>query len=218
MSSFFTDTILERGKKYFEQNRVFSVNQKGDQTYTGIVLGSEAYHTKIIVDDTNQVIDAICDCPYAKDGHHCKNEAALYFAIEERLPKDEQQYIDINALLKRVRARSRSSYMLKREFNEEFKKYLSEDRVEINSVEYTNLGLIQFTRKRQGKELAFYYKEKCQYCEGTGYFLSKDRIILNLLAELNSQIKYNDLNKIVIKTKKDIIKELNKYIDNNKIK
>ena len=113
MSSFFTDTILERGKKYFEQNRVFSVNQKGDQTYTGIVLGSEAYHTKIIVDDTNQVIDAICDCPYAKDGHHCKHEAALYFAIEERLPKDEQQYIDINALLKRVRARSRSSYMIK---------------------------------------------------------------------------------------------------------
>lgn len=46
--------------------------------------------------------------------------------IEERLPKDEQQYIDINALLKRVRARSRSSYMLKREFNEEFKKYLKE--------------------------------------------------------------------------------------------
>ena len=47
MSSFFTDTILERGKKYFEQNRVFSINQKDDKTYTGIVLGSEAYHTKI---------------------------------------------------------------------------------------------------------------------------------------------------------------------------
>ena len=59
MSSFFTDTILERGKKYFEQNRVFSVNQKGDQTYTGIVLGSEAYHTKIIVDDTNQVMQYV---------------------------------------------------------------------------------------------------------------------------------------------------------------
>jgi len=100
---------------------------------------------------------------------------------------------------------------------EEFKKCLSEDRVEINSVEYTNLGLIQFTRKRQGKELAFYYKEKCQYCEGTGYFLSKDRIILNLLEDLNNQIKSQDIKKIVIRTKKDIIKELNKYIDNNKI-
>ncbi|WP_339011631.1 ribonuclease E/G [Fusobacterium animalis] len=100
---------------------------------------------------------------------------------------------------------------------EEFKKYLSEDKAEINSVEYTNLGLIQFTRKRQGKELAFYYKEKCQYCEGTGYFLSKDRIILNLLEDLNSQIKSQDIKKIVIRAKKDIIKELNKYIDNNKI-
>ena len=100
---------------------------------------------------------------------------------------------------------------------EEFKKYLSEDRVEINSVEYTNLGLIQFTRKRQGKELAFYYREKCQYCEGIGYFLSKDRIILNLLEDLNNQIKSQDIKKIVIRTKKDIIKELNKYIDNNKI-
>jgi len=100
---------------------------------------------------------------------------------------------------------------------EEFKKYLSEDKAEINSVEYTNLGLIQFTRKRQGKELAFYYKEKCQYCEGTGYFLSKDRIILNLLEDLNSQIKSQDIKKIVIRAKKDIIKELNKYVDNNKI-
>ena len=86
-----------------------------------------------------------------------------------------------------------------------------------NSLEYTNLGLIQFTRKRQGKELALYYREKCQYCEGTGYFLSKDRIILNLLEDLSSQIKSQDIKKILVKTKKDVIKELNKYIDNNKI-
>ena len=100
---------------------------------------------------------------------------------------------------------------------EEFKRYLSEDRIEISSLEYTNLSLIQFTRKRQGKELALYYREKCQYCEGTGYFLSKDRIILNLLEDLNSQIKSQDIKKILVRTKKDIIKELNKYIDNNKI-
>ena len=54
MSSFFTDTILERGKKYFEQNRVFSVNQKDDKTYTAIVLGSEAYHTKITLVNMKQ--------------------------------------------------------------------------------------------------------------------------------------------------------------------
>ena len=100
---------------------------------------------------------------------------------------------------------------------EELKRYLKKDRMEINSLDFSHLGLVQFTRKRQGKELSFYYREKCHYCEGTSYLLSKDRIILNLLAELNSQIKYNDLNKIVVKTKKDIIKEVKKLISNTKI-
>ena len=100
---------------------------------------------------------------------------------------------------------------------EELKRYLKKDRMEINSLDFSHLGLVQFTRKRQGKELSFYYREKCHYCEGTSYLLSKDRIILNLFAELNSQIKYNDLNKIVIKTKKDIIKEIKKLISNPKI-
>ena len=100
---------------------------------------------------------------------------------------------------------------------EELKRHLKKDRTEINSLDFSHLGLVQFTRKRQGKELSFYYREKCHYCEGTGYLLSKDRIILNLLADLNSQIKYNDLNKIVVKTKKDIIKEVKKLISNAKI-
>ena len=100
---------------------------------------------------------------------------------------------------------------------EELKRYLKKDKMEINSLDFSHLGLVQFTRKRQGKELSFYYREKCLYCEGTSYLLSKDRIILNLFAELNSQIKYNDLNKIVIKTKKDIIKEIKKLISNVKI-
>ena len=100
---------------------------------------------------------------------------------------------------------------------EELKKYLKKDKMEINSLDFSHLGLVQFTRKRQGKELSFYYREKCHYCEGTSYLLSKDRIILNLLADLNSQIKYNDLDKIVVKTKKDIIKEVKKLISNAKI-
>ncbi len=100
---------------------------------------------------------------------------------------------------------------------EELKRYLKKDRMEINSLDFSHLGLVQFTRKRQGKELSFYYREKCHYCEGTSYLLSKDRIILNLFAELNSQIKYNDLDKIVVKTKKDIIKEIKKLISNPKI-
>lgn len=124
MSSFFTDTILERGKKYFEQNRVFSVNQKDDKTYTGIVLGSEAYHTKINVDDTNQVVDASCDCPYAEDGRHCKHEAALYFAIEKRLPKQEEKGFDVNGLLKKIRKKTRNNRFINYEFRNSYDDYL----------------------------------------------------------------------------------------------
>ena len=124
MRSFFTDTILERGKKYFEQNRVFSVNQKDDKTYTGIVLGSEAYHTKIIVDDTNQVVNASCDCPYAEDGHHCKHEAALYFAIEDRLPKEEEKGFDVLGVLKDIRKRTHTNYYIDYEFRNRYDTYL----------------------------------------------------------------------------------------------
>mgnify|MGYP000286572047 CR=1 FL=1 len=46
MKSFFTETILKRGKTYFEQNRVFSVNQYDNQTYTGIILGNIAQFVK----------------------------------------------------------------------------------------------------------------------------------------------------------------------------
>ena len=81
-------------------------------------------HIKITLDERYDVMSASCDCPYAIEGKHCKHEAALYFAIEDRLPKDEQQYIDINALLKDIRRRTHGSFMLKREFNQEFKKYL----------------------------------------------------------------------------------------------
>ena len=68
MKSFFTETILNRGKAYFEQNRVFSVNQYDNQTYTGIILGNEAYHTKITLDEHYDVMSASCDCPYAIEG------------------------------------------------------------------------------------------------------------------------------------------------------
>ena len=115
MKSFFTETILKRGKTYFEQNRVFSVNQYDNQTYTGIILGNEAYHTKITLDEHYDVMSATCDCPYAKEGNHCKHEAALYFAIEDRLPKDEQQYIvkTLDAVAEMIKLRKETIQLTK---------------------------------------------------------------------------------------------------------
>ncbi len=210
--------LIKKLRKYFKDEDIFeyyNINSQIERALDRkVYLDSGAY---IIIEKTEALISIDVNT-----GQNIGNKTSqeLIFQTNLEATKEIARQIKLRNLagiiivdfidMKKISDRKRVL--------EELKKYLSEDKAEINSVEYTNLGLIQFTRKRQGKELAFYYKEKCQYCEGTGYFLSKDRIILNLLEDLNSQIKSQDIKKIVIRAKKDIIKELNKYIDNNKIK
>ena len=209
--------LIKKLRKYFKDEEIFeyyNINSQIERALDRkVYLDSGAY---IIIEKTEALISIDVNT-----GQNTGNKTSkeLIFQTNLEATKEIARQIKLRNLagiiivdfidMKKISDRKR--------ILEEFKRYLSEDRVEINSLEYTNLGLIQFTRKRQGKELALYYREKCQYCEGTGYFFSKDRIILNLLEDLNSQIKSQDIKKILVKTKKDVIKELNKYIDNNKI-
>ena len=209
--------LIKRLRKYFKDEEIFeyyNINLQIERALDRkVYLDNGAY---IIIEKTEALISIDVNT-----GQNTGNKTSqeLIFQTNLEATKEIARQIKLRNLagiiivdfidMKKISDRKR--------LLEEFKKYLSEDRVEINSVEYTNLGLIQFTRKRQGKELALYYREKCQYCDGTGYFLSRDRIILNLLEDLSSQIKSQDIKKILVKTKKDVIKELNKYIDNNKI-
>ena len=210
--------LIKKLRKYFKDEDIFeyySINSQIERALDRkVYLDSGAY---IIIEKTEALISIDVNT-----GQNTGNKTSQEIIFQTNLEATKE-------IARQIKLRNLAGIIIidfidmkkfydRKRVLEEFKKYLSEDRVEINSVEYTNLGLIQFTRKRQGKELALYYREKCQYCEGIGYFLSKDRIILNLLEDLNNQIKSQDIKKIVIRTKKDIIKELNKYIDNNKIK
>ena len=209
--------LIKKLRKYFKDEDIFeyySINSQIERALDRkVYLDSGAY---IIIEKTEALISIDVNT-----GQNTGNKTSQEIIFQTNLEATKE-------IARQIKLRNLAGIIIidfidmkkfydRKRVLEEFKKYLSEDRVEINSVEYTNLGLIQFTRKRQGKELALYYREKCQYCEGTGYFLSKDRIILNLLEDFNNQIKSQDIKKIVIRTKKDIIKELNKYIDNNKI-
>ena len=209
--------LIKKLRKYFKDENIFeyySINSQIERALDRkVYLDSGAY---IIIEKTEALISIDVNT-----GQNTGNKTSQEIIFQTNLEATKE-------IARQIKLRNLAGIIIvdfidmkkisdRKKLLEEFKRYLSEDRVEINSLEYTNLGLIQFTRKRQGKELALYYREKCQYCEGTGYFLSKDRIILNLLEDLNSQIKSQDIKKIVIRTKKDIIKELNKYIDNNKV-
>ena len=209
--------LIKKLRKYFKDEDIFeyySINSQIERALDRkVYLDSGAY---IIIEKTEALISIDVNT-----GQNTGNKPSQEIIFQTNLEATKE-------IARQIKLRNLAGIIIidfidmkkfsnKKRILEKFKKYLSKDKVEINSVEYTNLGLIQFTRKRQGKELALYYREKCQYCEGIGYFLSKDRIILNLLEDLNNQIKSQDIKKIVIRTKKDIIKELNKYIDNNKI-
>ena len=209
--------LIKKLRKYFKDEEIFeyyNINSQIERALDRkVYLDSGAY---IIIEKTEALISIDVNT-----GQNTGNKTLQELIFQTNLEATKE-------IARQIKLRNLAGIIIvdfidmkkisdRKKLLEEFKRYLSEDRIEISSLEYTNLGLIQFTRKRQGKELALYYREKCQYCEGTGYFLSKDRIILNLLADLNSQIKYNDLNKIVVETKKDIIKEVKKLISNAKI-
>ena len=209
--------LIKKLRKYFKDEEIFeyyNINSQIERALDRkVYLDSGAY---IIIEKTEALISIDVNT-----GQNTGNKTSQEIIFQTNLEATKE-------IARQIKLRNLAGIIIidfidmkkfsnKKRILEKFKKYLSKDKVEINSVEYTNLDLIQFTRKRQGKELALYYREKCQYCEGIGYFLSKDRIILNLLEDLNNQIKSQDIKKIVIRTKKDIIKELNKYIDNNKI-
>ena len=209
--------LIKKLRKYFKDEDIFeyyNINSQIERALDRkVYLDSGAY---IIIEKTEALISIDVNT-----GQNTGNKTSqeLIFQTNLEATKEIARQIKLRNLagIIIIDFIDMKKFSNKKRILEKFKKYLSKDKVEINSVEYTNLGLIQFTRKRQGKELALYYREKCQYCEGIGYFLSKDRIILNLLEDLNNQIKSQDIKKIVIRAKKDIIKELNKYIDNNKI-
>lgn len=91
---------------------------------------------------------------------------------------------------------------------------LSKDRIKNNIVHFTDLGLIEMTRKRTGKPLYNYFQERCPMCEGTGKIKSKDSVIHEMMTEIKECAKDEDINiiKVILSKKlKMAFKEL--YFD-----
>lgn len=91
---------------------------------------------------------------------------------------------------------------------------LSKDRIKNNIVHFTDLGLIEMTRKRIGKPLYNYFQERCPMCEGTGKIKSKDSVIHEMMTEIKECAKDEDINiiKVILSKKLKIaFKEL--YFD-----
>ena len=83
----FDDLILERGYEYAQEGAVDHVRKMGHMIYA-TVHGSNDYHIKITKDKM------YCDCPYAKQGSHCKHMAAVLYYLDSHSVMDENKLID----------------------------------------------------------------------------------------------------------------------------
>ena len=109
---------------------------------------------------------------------------------------------------------------------EELEKNLSKDRIKNNIVHFTDLGLIEMTRKRTGKPLYSYFQERCPMCDGTGKIKSKDATIHEIIAEIKECVKDEDIGtiKVILSKKLKVdFKELyfefvDEYVKNRKKK
>jgi len=75
------DTILKRGKAYFEEGAVTNIDEYESNKWYAVVVGSESYEVEI-----HQVKNKInyydCSCPY-EYGPVCKHVVATIYAIKE---------------------------------------------------------------------------------------------------------------------------------------
>lgn len=78
----FSNKILERGYQYYEAEAVDQI-QTQDGITTARIKGSHTYQVQVRYQN-GKLSWATCDCPYARNGHFCKHEAALLFTLDAK--------------------------------------------------------------------------------------------------------------------------------------
>ena len=80
---YFSPRILERGKEYYRNHHVISLESIGNGSYEAEVEGSEIYTVFAELKADGEVLDLSCDCPYEWE-EFCKHEAAVLYQLRER--------------------------------------------------------------------------------------------------------------------------------------
>jgi hypothetical protein len=77
------DPILQRGKDYFTQGNVSSLEEVVDQYWTAEVEGSETYNVEVTLENGDGIQKYSCDCPF--EGEMCKHVVAVLFALRKEV-------------------------------------------------------------------------------------------------------------------------------------
>ena len=91
---------------------------------------------------------------------------------------------------------------------------LAKDRVKTNIIHFTDLGLVEMTRKRLGKPLSYYFQDECPLCKGTGKIKGSRAIVENIIKELKDIVSEKDIKNVKIITKSSVKEKIEEiYFD-----
>lgn len=85
--------ILMRGRAYYHEGCVLSLETIGPNHYRAFVAGSQVYQVSIVLDDDRDIEELSCTCPYDW-GEHCKHEVAVLYALRHQLSDTENENKD----------------------------------------------------------------------------------------------------------------------------
>jgi len=92
--------IVRRGKEYFCDNALTSLEQIKTGEWSASVEGSEIYKVQVLLKDAD-VISCLCSCPYDL-GPVCKHVVAVLLAIREKLKKGDPHYQNAKPIAKKA--------------------------------------------------------------------------------------------------------------------
>ena len=85
---------------------------------------------------------------------------------------------------------------------------LKRDRIKNNIVHFTDLGLVEMTRKRVGRNLSYFYEEECPTCHGKGKVKSVDSIIEDIIKDFKKVAEEKDIKYVKIASSKRVINKI----------
>ena len=80
---YFSPRILERGKEYYRNHHVITLDRIEEGYYEAEVEGSQIYTVFVELEENGEISDISCDCPYDWE-EFCKHEAAVLYALREQ--------------------------------------------------------------------------------------------------------------------------------------
>jgi ribonuclease G len=101
----------------------------------------------------------------------------------------------------------------KQEVLEAFRIGLNRDRAKNKVYSFTELGLVEVTRKRMRTSLVANYSEPCSHCNGTGKILSRDAVVMRIYRWLSRAEYFIKNDKLKIQVHPNIIDFINKNCD-----